>query len=334
MAWQVKEQGKDQSLTISREMDVSLFQRTFIVWQDDPAYAGTAESSWNVYLSIRSASTAPWNVIEKVGERIALGSTDALKAQFIVSDLAISPHPDRANTYLVKQSSRAPLVNGQGYRGTKITEQTRMRSVQAWISPTPGLINASPTPGSFPIDGDVDPWNSTPFIQNGSVYNISGNPFTLTVPQTIYTVEFPVHRSASSLGYNTATPPIEMPSFGPNVNKRNSTGWLTAADAGAWLFAGAEQRQITEQVSAFVNTFIFDPWWHLEQVPVRLLNGELQLDTSYNIGSSPSTPIAQRGTSKVIWRQPYVGKIEFNTDYVVLPPGIKSLLVTPKPTWP
>lgn len=332
MAWQVTEQGKDQSLTISREMDTSLFQRTFIVWQDAANYAGTTESSWNVYLSIRSASTAPWNKIEKVGERIALGSSDALKAQFIVSDLAISPHPERANTYIVKQTSRAPLVNGQAYRGTKVNQQVRMRQLQAWISPKAGLTTASP-PGSFPPLGDVDPWNTPPFIQNGTIYNISGNPFTLSIPQVILTVEFPVHRPASDLGYNTATPPIEMPGFEQYVPYRNSHDWL-GSDAGKWLFAGAEQRQLTEQTSAFVHTFIYDPYYHLEQVPVRLLTGELQLDTSFNIGGSPSTPIAQRGTSKVIWRQPYVGKVNFNTDYIVLPPGIKTIVDTPKPLWP
>lgn len=320
MAWQVKEQGKDQSLTISREMDVSMFQRTFIVWQDDPAYAGTTESSWNVYLSVRSATTAPWNTIEKVGERIALGSSDFLKAQFIVSDLAISPHPDRANTYIVKQTSRAPVVGGQAYRGTKVTQQTRLRQVQAWMSPS-----------SFPTFGDVDPWNTTPFI-SGTVYNISGNPFTLSVPQTIYTVEFPVHRPASDIGYNSTSTP--MAEFINNVGKRNDGDWLDVGDSGKFLFAGAEQRQVTEQVNTFVHTFIFDPWYHLEQVPVRLLNGELQLDTSFNIGASPSTPIAQRGTSKVIWRQPYVGKVAFDTAYNVLPPGIEDLFITPKPVWP
>lgn len=331
MAWQVTEQGKDQSLTISREMDTSLFQRTFIVWQDTANYAGTTESSWNVYLSIRSASTAPWNKIEKVGERIALGSSDALKAQFIVSDLQITPHPDRANTYVVKQTSRAPLVNGQAYRGTKVTQQTRMRQLQAWISPKSGLTTGSP-PGSFPPGGDVDPWNTTPFIQNGSIYNISGNPFTLNVPQTILTVEFPVHRPASDLGYNTSA--IAMPEFANYVPFRNSTDWLGTGTAGRWLFAAAEQRQLTEQVNAFVHTFIYDPYYHLEQVPVRLLNGELQLDTAYNIGSAPSTPIAQRGTSKVIWRQPYVGKADFNTDYIVLPPGIKAIVEDARPLWP
>lgn len=320
MAWQVTEQGKDQSLTISREMDVSIFQRTFIVWQDDPAYTGTTESSWNVYLSVRSASTAPWNKIEKVGNRIASGSVDALKAQFIVSDLSVNPHPDRSNTYIVKQTSRAPLVNGQSYRGTKITQQTRMRQVQTWM-----------VPNSFPTFGDVNPWNSTPFI-SGTVYNISGNPFTLSIPQIIYTIEFPVHRPASDLGYNITNTP--MADFSGNVNKRNDGDWLDVGDSGKFLFAGAEQRQLTEQVSSFVNTFIFDPWYHLEQVPVRLLNGELQLDTSFNIGAAPSTPIAQRGTSKVIWRQPYTGKIAFDTDYNVLPPGIESLFITPKPLWP
>lgn len=332
MAWQVTEQGKEQSLTISREMDVSVFQRTFLVWQDNPAYSGTTESSWNVYLSVRSASTAPWSTIEKVGERIALGSSDFLKAQFIVSDLAISPHPDRANTYIVKQTSRAPVVGGQAYRGTKVTQQTRMRQLSAWISPKAGLVTASP-PGSFPVKGDVDPWNTPPFIQNGFVYNISGNPFTLNIPQTILTVEFPVHRPASNLGYNTATPPIVMPEFANYVPYRNSEDWL-GSDAGKWLFAAAEQRQLTEQTSSFVHTFIYDPYFHLEQVPVRLLNGELQLDTAFNIGSAPSTPIAQRGTSKVIWRQPYVGKVNFNTDYIVLPPGIKDIVDTPKPLWP
>jgi hypothetical protein len=41
MAWQVIEQGKDQSLVVSREMDTSTFTRTFIVFNDDAAYAGT-----------------------------------------------------------------------------------------------------------------------------------------------------------------------------------------------------------------------------------------------------------------------------------------------------
>jgi hypothetical protein len=318
MAWQVIEQGKDQSLVVSREMDTSTFTRTFLVYNDDSAYNGTTESSWNVYLSVRSASTAPWNKIEKVGERIALGSSDFLKAQFIVSDLTVTPHADRANTYIVRQTSKAPLIAGQAYRGTKITQQTRLRSVSAWMSPL-----------SFPTFGDVDPWNTTPFI-NGTVYNISGNPFTLNIPQTIYTVEFPVHRSADDIGYTAGLP---MSQFINNVGKRNDGDWLEVGDSGKFLFAGAEQRQITEQVSAFVHTFIFDPWYHLEQVMIRLQTGEPQLDTSFNVGAAPSTPIAQRGTSKVIWRQPYVGKVAFDGTMNVLPPGIEALFITPAPTW-
>lgn len=316
MAWQVIEQAKDAVISVSREADMSTCVRTFLVYEDNPAYVLPANGTFEIYLQIRNATVAPFNVIQKVGTRLVPGATDFLRAQFVVSDLQISPHPDRANTFVVKQTSKAPLIAGQAYRGVKVTEQTRNRTVQAYM-----------LPASFPTYGDVNPWDTNAFI-GGVVYNISGNPFPFEIPQRIMTVEFPVHLPASDVGYTAGT---VMPDFGQYINYRNDGDWLgVVGTAGKWLFAAAERRQLTEQVNMFVHTFVFDPWYHLDQVPVRQLNGELTLDTSFNLGNPA---IAQRGTSKVIWRQPYAGKVAFDGAYKVLPPGIEAIVDLPSPAW-
>ena len=122
MAWQVIEQAKDAVISVSREADMSTCVRTFLVYEDNPAYTLPANGTFEIYLQIRNATVAPFNVIQKVGTRLVPGATDFLRAQFVVSDLQISPHPDRANTFVVKQTSKAPLIAGQAYRGVKVTE--------------------------------------------------------------------------------------------------------------------------------------------------------------------------------------------------------------------
>jgi hypothetical protein len=320
MAWQVVEQGKDASLVISQEANVSSYLRTFLVYEDDPAYTLPSNKTFEIYLQIRNATTTPWNKIQKVGQRLVAGAVDVLEAQFIVSDLQISPHPDRVNTFVVKQTSKAPLISGQAYRGVKITEQSRLRSVQTWVYPN-----------AFPTLGNVIPWTTNTFV-SGDVYNISGNPHSWNVRQRVLTVEFPVVLQASQLGYNNDSPPTPMGDMGTYVKFRNSTAWLNSSpsDAGKWLLTGSERRQLSNSVDMIVQTFVWDEWFHLEQLPVRNLNGELQLDASFTLGS-PS--IAQRGTTKVIWSQTWTGTVDFNTNYNVLPPGIKAQIQSPSPTW-
>jgi hypothetical protein len=313
MAWQVFRQHNQQSLTIGMEPTEAVHTTRFLVAQDDPAYVGTSEDSWNVYNSIK-AQTAPFDQIEALGTRLALGTIDGGLAQFIVQDIRVETHPDRANTYMVTSTARGPVVGVAPFRGVKTSLQSAERKASQYIKPATA---------SFPTNGTIT-WPPTTLIASGTVTNIMGTPFIRSVRQELFRVEFLVNDSNSALGYTNVPANITE-----DLLKRNSAAFAGYA-AGTVLFQSYERRYVSDSVSMDVYTFLYDEWFHLEQTPLRNpVDGSLWPDTTISVGGS-----TMKATSKVVWYQAYPDTAAFHTAGVILPTEVIDILSNPKPAWP
>jgi hypothetical protein len=313
MAWQVFRQHNQQSLTIGMEPTEAVHTTRFLVAQDDPAYVGTSEDSWNVYNSIK-AQTAPFDQIEALGTRLALGTIDGGLAQFIVQDIRVETHPDRANTYMVTSIAKGPVVGVAPFRGVKTSLQSAERKTSQYIRPAAA---------SFPTNGTIT-WPPSTLISSGTVTNIMGTPFIRSVRQELFRVEFLVNDTNSALGYTNVPANITE-----DLLKRNSAAFAGYA-AGTVLFQSYERRYVSDSVSMDVYTFLYDEWFHLEQTPMRNpVDGSLWPDTTISVGGS-----TMKATSKVVWYQAYPDTAAFHTAGVILPTEVIDILSNPKPAWP
>ena len=320
MAWEIQRLHANQSFSIGVEPAEAVLRTQFMVLQTDPAHDGSGEDGYNVWKEIK-AGTAPFNTIESIGTRLAVAAVDVGLTQMIVTDIDVSPHPNKNNCYIVTQTAKAVLLGESPYRGLKITYQSNIRNVQQYIRPKIGFTGASPA-GSFPTNGNVT-WPPGSLISNGTVTNIMGNPIQYGVPQTVVRMEFLVHEPNTGIGYtNVPTNPSQY------INYRNSDTFLGIA-AGAVLFQAYEQRYVSDQVKMDVYTFVRDDWWHLEQMILRNpADGSIWNDSSQSIGGS-----TVKVCGRAVWFQPYESTAAFATAGNILPTEILSLASTPAPAW-
>jgi hypothetical protein len=313
MAWQVFRQHNQQSLTIGMEPTEAVHTTRFLVAQDDPAHVGTSEDSWNVYNSIK-AQTAPFDQIEALGTRLALGTIDGGLAQFIVQDIRVETHPDRANTYMVTSTARGPVVGVAPFRGVKTSLQSAERKASQYIKPSTA---------SFPTNGTIT-WPPSTLIASGTVTNIMGTPFIKSVNQEMFRVEFLVNDSNTGLGYtNFPASPTD------HILKRNSATFA-GYDPGTVLFQSYERRYVSDSVSMDVYTFLYDEWFHLEQIPMRNpVDGSIWADTTISVGGS-----TMKATARAVWYQAYADTAAFHTAGVILPTEVIDILSNAKPAWP
>jgi hypothetical protein len=320
MAWEVQRLHSNQTFSIGVEPAESVLRTQFLVAQNTLAHDGSGEDGWTIWKLIK-AQTAPFNVIEAMGSRLALSSVDVGLAQMIVTDIDVQTHPAKNNCYIVTQTAKAVLLGESPYRGLKISEQSSARPVQQYIRPKPGLTSGSPA-GSFPPSGNVT-WPPTTLISNGLVTNVMGNPIQFLVRQNIIRLEFLIHEPATSVGYTSF--PTNPRSY---LYHRNTNVFLGAA-AGRILFQSYESRYVSDQVKMDVYTFVDDDWFHLEQMVLRNpVDGSIWNDSTQSLGGS-----TVKCTARAVWFQPYEPTAAFDTPGVILPTEILNFTASIPPGW-
>lgn len=311
MAWVVTKLHSEQFLSIGVEPAECTLVTQFLVAQNTPGYDGTSEDVWNVWKSIQ-AQNVPFNAIYGIGKRLSTSAVDAGLAQMIVTDLRVTPAPNRPNTYVVTQTAKAPILGESPYAGLKISTQTQNRTVAQYIRPASN---------SFPATFNVT-WPSATLIPNGVVTNVMGNPIQYQVFQQVVRIEYLEHEAATIRYTNYPANPTAY------VNSRNSQAWL-GFNAGALLFSAYEQRYVSDQVKMNVLTFINDSWGHLEQVSLRNpVDGSVWNDATQSLGGSTI-----KVSSRAVWFQPYELTAAFHQAGIVLPTEILNQLITVKPDW-
>lgn len=318
MAWEIQRLHANQSFSIGVEPTEAVLRTQFMVLQTDPAHNGSGEDGWTIWKLIK-AQAAPFNAINSIGERLAVSAVDAGLAQMIVTDIDVSPHPNKNNCYIVTQTAKATLVGETPYRGLKVTYQSNSRNVPQYIRPKAGFIGAG---GSFPTGGNVT-WPPTSLISNGLATNVMGNPIQYAVRQRIIRVEFLVHEPATSIGYTNM--PLNPLAY---INKRNSDNFLGSIP-GQILFQSYEERYVSDQMKMDIYTFVDDEWFHLEQMVLRNpVDGSIWNDSSQSLGGS-----TVKVCGRVVWFQPYESTGAFSTAGNILPTEILDLASAPAPTW-
>lgn len=316
MAWQVKFLSHSTNLNVAQEPASSQEARTFLAYEDNPAYDGSADTTWTIY-ALAKGTSAPWSTIPKVGQRLYPGSADLNARQLLVDSVEVEAVADRANTWRIVVRASAPIVGNNSYANVKILYQSRNRLADVYI-----------VPASYPTDGDAA--NPPTSLISGTVVNVMGDPVRSPVQAASITIETTFNPAADIGGHWMTTFPTTDVIIN-NATKRNSAVFLDHP-VGSVVFTGYEERDISQNVIQASWNFLYDGAYHLEQVPFRRpTDGSLWLDTLFNWGGGGNQA---RGTSKAAWRQPYPAtKINFNTAGVIFPQEVINAIQNIYPTW-
>jgi len=320
MAWQVRFLSHGTNLNVSQEPSSSQEVRTFLAYEDNPAYAGSGDTTWTIY-ALAKTSTAPWSLIPKVGERLYPGNADPNARQLLVDSVEVEAVAERANTWKIIVRSSAPLVGNNEYARVKLQYQQRNRIADIYIAPA--------NSAAYPANGDA-PTPPTSLI-TGAVVNVMGDPIRSPVVGAAITVETTYNPIADVAGGHWMTTFPATNDIINNCNRRNSVAWLDWP-IGSVVFLSYEERELSQNTIQSSWNFLYDGAYHLEQMPFRRpTDGGLWLDTLYNWGGAGNQA---RGTSKAAWRQPYpADKINFNAPGVIFPQEVITALANTYPAW-
>jgi hypothetical protein len=185
--------------------------------------------------------------------------------------------------------------------GTVFVKQTRtsgIRQVAAWRDAT---LPANGT-ATWPASSDI----------SGTKIDLNGNPRSRKVKQQTIQVEVLQDRTPLTATAPTADDPAWSSWLSTYVNKRNNAAFL-GWPIGTVLCQGIAAA-LDNEVWRITITYVYDEWFHLEQLAMPHPTGEPRLLPGVTIAG---TQYMQAAT--VVWYQPYSGtadlKALFASDY-------------------
>jgi hypothetical protein len=171
---------------------------------------------------------------------------------------------------------------------------------------------------TLPVNGTVA-WPPTTDI-GGTKIDLNGNPRAKEVPQITRQLEYKWDRTPLISTTTPDDPPFQT--FLDAVNKRNSVAFMDAS-IGTMLYKGFSA-SLDREIWRIVHTWVFDPFYHVEQMPVPNPTGQPVL--------LPGTSVAGLQIlqcDKVAWYQRFTGTTDFNTSF--LPTTIQADLIKAYP---
>jgi len=213
------------------------------------------------------------------------GSSSYLKTMVIRS---VDIQPIREQAYHYRVTVRAST------RQYGLTDQTDFcQCTRATIVRSTALYRKDPT---IPTYGTVA-FSSGADI-GGTAVDINGKAKAYEVPQQIVTIEIQYDRTLSAS--SPAAEPL-WATFTSYVGKRNDATFL-GAPKGTLLYQGFQTAPIDSNYYRMSHTFLYDAWYHLEQIPAPNPSGEPFLIAGVSIGSPPFTILQLKD---VVWLQKY-----------------------------
>jgi hypothetical protein len=171
---------------------------------------------------------------------------------------------------------------------------------------------------SIPVDGTVA-WPPTADI-GGTKIDLNGMPRAKELPQVTRQLEYKWDRTPL---ISTTTPDDpDWQVFYDAINKRNSVAFMDAS-IGTMLYKGFSA-SLDREIWRIVHTWVFDSFYHLEQMPVPNPTGQPILFPGVTIAGQQ---ILQ--CQKVAWYQRYPDTIDFMDDF--LPTTIEADLIKAYP---
>ena len=241
-------------------------------------------------------------------------SINTFIASLVCRSVIAVPEPAVPYTWRVTAvySTMEPVdATKQGY-GAKQTMNLTSRQYAEY------RISSGVTVVTLPADGTVA-WPPASDI-GGAKIDLNGMPRVKELPQITRQLEYKWDRTPL---INTTTPddpPFQT--FYDAVNKRNSVAFL-GASIGTMLYKGFSAT-LDREIWRIVHTWIFDSYYHVEQMPVPNPTGQPILTPGVTIAT---LPILQ--CEKVAWYQRFPNIVDFNVSF--LPTTIQADLIKAYP---
>jgi hypothetical protein len=217
----------------------------------------------------------------------AVYTGDPYLKTMVIREVSIEPVRERQNAWIV--THRASTRNGSLLSQTDGSYCTCTR---ATVVRSTAMYRKSPT---FPTNGTVTFSGAVDI--GGTAVDTNGKPKVYDVPQQLVTIETQYDRTL------TAASPAAEPLWSvytSYVGNRNSAVFL-GFPIGTLLYQGF-QTAPEDNYYRMSHTFLYDAWYHLEQIPAPNPTGEPILVAGVSIGS-PAVPILQ--VKDVVFLQRY-----------------------------
>jgi hypothetical protein len=224
-------------------------------------------------------------------DSLIYGSDYYLKTM-VVRSVDIQPIREQAYHYrvTVRASTRRFGLTDQ----TDFCQCTRATVVRSTAMYRKGAT--FPTNGTVAFTGGAD--------IGGDKVDTNGKAKSYEVPQQIVSIEIQYDRTLPQ-----SSPSAEPPwaSFTTYVGKRNDAVFL-GAPIGTLLYQGFQTAPIDSNYYRMSHTFLYDAWYHLEQIPAPNPTGEPILTAGVTIGTYPILQVAS-----VVWLQKYSDTASFSS---------------------
>lgn len=219
------------------------------------------------------------------------GVNDAMKP-YICRSVQVTRARERPFTWNVVAVLTHKEFNYTDTWGSAFVKQTRtsgIRTVGAWRDATLPANGAA----AWPAAADI----------GGTKIDLNGNPRSRRVKQQTIQIETLLDRTPLT-GATPAPPAAPDPAWSTwlstYVNKRNSAAFL-GWPIGTVLCQGISAT-LDDEVWRITITYVYDEWFHLEQLALPHPTGEPKLLPGANIAG-----VQYKQASSVVWYQPYTG---------------------------
>jgi hypothetical protein len=216
---------------------------------------------------------------------------------FICRTCSVEPMVERPFTWLIRSTYTNYSYPYSNSYGQVYLKQTRTVSTRRTAMYRQGA--------TFPSNGSVT-WPTGVVDIGGTKVDTNGNPRTAMVPQQAIQIELLRDRTpASTVSAYTADDPPWGTVLTDYISKRNSAvflGW----EVGSVLCTGITAT-LDSEVWRIQASFLFDRWYHLEQVPIPNITGQPALYLGATVAGQQINQ-----TTKVGWYQQFSNLSDLN----------------------
>ena len=238
----------------------------------------------------------------------AVYSGNSYLKTMVIREVSIEPVRERQNAWIV--THRASTRNG-----SLLSQQdgTYCTCTRATVIRSTAMYRMAAT---FPADGTVAFASGADIA--GDKVDTNGKPKVYDVPQQLVTIESQYDRTLPQAS-PAAEPPWSV--FTSFVGNRNSAAFL-GFPTGTLLYQGF-QTAPEDNYYRLSHTFLYDAWFHLEQIPAPNPTGEPVLVAGVTIGGIPILQV-----NKVVFLQRFDTLSAFSG---ILSAADLTALTSPKP---
>jgi hypothetical protein len=295
--WDITERPDSRKFKLEDRWQDNVLERVWILrWtpgnDETAAYPGDAAMVANIPIYARPQSRLDTDYIG-VGTSIY----NEWMKYFICRSLTVEPMTERPYTWLL----RATYTN-YGFPFTNPYGKTYLKQTRTVGTRRAAMYRQAPV---YPSTGSLV-WPTGVVDIGGVKVDTNGNPRTAMVGQQTIQVELLRDRTPASTDTSlTADDPNWTQLLTDYINKRNSVEFL-GLTPGSVLCTGITAT-LDSEMWRIQASFLFDDWYHLEQVPIVNLTGQPALLPGASLAGQQINQ-----TTKVGFYQQYPDKADLN----------------------